>query len=326
MKMLRKIASYGVLVLVLVGSVGVIWQRQRVGDWLVLRNYQTPADIQKLASDATLTSLGKHYFYLNKPRLEGRTAFNQDCTNQTEQAAVLGCYKGNRQGIYLYAITDNRLKGVEQTTAAHEMLHQAYDRLSPKEHMRIDDLLQDYYKYHLRDETVQSQLETYKKTEPNDLVNEMHSLFGTEIAHLPPALEAYYKQYFSDRSRVVAYNASYQAEFTQRKDKVAADDKQLAALKTQIETKQRDLDIRLSDIRLKKTQLDRESTANQIDAYNADVTIYNSLAQTYNQELAQTRDLVNQYNTLVEARNAIATQEQELQQALDSRLTPVGGQ
>jgi hypothetical protein len=324
MKSMRKIVSYGGLMLAVAAGAALLWRHEQVADWFALHGYTPPSAIARLSRDDTMTSSAQHLFYVNRPLLESRDGFNQHCKNETEQTVVLGCYHGDRQGIYLYSVTDSRLHGVEQTTAAHEMLHQAYERLSAKDRKHIGGLLQDYYKNHLSDDAVKSQIEAYKKAEPDALEDEMHSLFGTEIAHLPAPLENYYKRYFTDRSKVVAFNASYQSEFTKRRAQVTQYDQQLTSLKTRIDTQEKDLDTRQNAIRTKKSQLDQEAAANRIDLYNADVTAYNAMAQAYNRELASTRSLIDQYNGLIEQRNAIAVQEQQLQQALDSRLTPVG--
>jgi len=326
MRLFRRIAAYALLIAIIVGSGLLLWQRQAFGDWLVLRNYQASPAIAQLASDATMTNLAKHLFYINKPQLEARPAFNQHCTNKTEQTVVLGCYTGDRQGIYLYSVTDSRLHGVEQVTAAHEMLHQAYDRLSSAERQHINTLVENYYNHGLTDQTVKAQIAAYRQSEPHDVDNEMHSLFGTEVSSLPPQLEQYYARYFRDRAKVVAYNTAYQTEFTKRKQQVASYDQQLASMKTQLTAKEQDLMIRQTNVRQKKQQLDNENTPDQVDTYNADITAYNAMVQTYNDELTATKALISQYNQLVQQRNSIAMQEQQLQQALDSQLTPVGGQ
>jgi hypothetical protein len=45
------------------------------------------------------------------------------------------------------------------------------------------------------------------------------------------------------------------------------------------------------------------------------------MVEDYNSELAATRRLISEYNNIVAERNDIAVQEQQLQEALDSRLT-----
>src|SRR6185295_11567695 len=80
----------------------------------------------------------RRLFYVYHPVLEDKQAFNSHCTD-SEKTIVLGCYI-SRTGIYLYDVTDSRLNGVEQVTAAHETLHAAYERLSSSERKRVDGL------------------------------------------------------------------------------------------------------------------------------------------------------------------------------------------
>ena len=41
-------------------------------------------------------------------------------------------------------------------------------------------------------------------SEPGQRLNELHSLLGTEVAHLSPALERYSHRYFHDRQGIVS--------------------------------------------------------------------------------------------------------------------------
>src|SRR3982751_4835203 len=142
MKRLRLSLITGLLILVVAANVTAILQREQHCDWWVLRNYAVPAEITTLATQTTMTDVGKRLFYINHPALEDKASFNADCSGKTEHSVVLGCYHGNRQGIYIYNVQDPRLEGVKQVTAAHEMLHQAYDRLNGKDRTRINGLLQ----------------------------------------------------------------------------------------------------------------------------------------------------------------------------------------
>ncbi|HEX9153253.1 MAG TPA: hypothetical protein VF809_00350, partial [Candidatus Saccharimonadales bacterium] len=144
MKWLRRYWPYLLLALLVAGNVGVWIRKDQIADWWRLRNYRASLEVAVLATDTTMTGWGQNLFYINHPTLEGKEAFNKHCSNYGEETAVLGCYLGNRQGIYLYAVTDSRLEGVRQVTAAHEMLHQAYDRLSSKERKRVGKLLWDF--------------------------------------------------------------------------------------------------------------------------------------------------------------------------------------
>lgn len=320
MKWFRRLWPYALLVILVAGNATVWVERQNVADWWKLRNYTAPADIAALANDDGMTDLGKHLFYVNHPSLEDKQAFNMHCSDKSEETAVLGCYHGNRQGIYLYAVTDVRLQGVRQVTAAHEMLHQAYDRLSSKDRKHVDQLLQNFYDNTLTDEDIRTKIETYRK-QGADVVNEMHSIFGSEVRGLTPELETYYKQYFTDRAKIVTYSESYQAEFTRRKDQVKQYDDQLTSIKTQISTNKSDLSSRLDELKAKEKQIDQDVASQNQPAYQADVLAYNNMVEAYNGLLSTTRKLITQYNDIVALRNDLAVQEQQLQQALDSRLT-----
>lgn len=322
----RRLVSTVLSLIVIGGSVFIYSQRQQIYDWSRLQNYQPPADVSQLARDDTMTSYAQHMFYINHPDLTAdKSFFNKQCGNK-EQTIVLGCYHGNQQGIYLYAITDARLTGIEQVTAAHEMLHAAYDRLSVSDRKNVDQMLQDFYTNDLHDKRIQDSIDLYKKIEPNDVVNEMHSVFGTEVANLPAPLENYYKKYFGDRSKVATFAANYQGAFTSLQNQVAADDAQLAAWKPQIDTMNNEVDQKQQSLATQKAQLDALRNSGNIEAYNAGIVPYNNAVYAYNALLERLKSLINQYNALVDERNAIAVQENQLSQAINSQADSVPAQ
>ena len=296
-------------------SGGLLLERQTVLDWWRLRDYAAPTNVVQLAEDDTMTAKAQHLFYVNHPDISTGSNFTTHCPSGGEKTVILGCYVGNDAGIYVYAVSDARLNGVQQVTAAHEMLHAAYRRLSGSERTRVDALLMDYYQHGLSDQRIKDTLDAYKVSEPNDVINEMHSIFGTEVAQLPAGLEQYYKQYFTDRQKVAAYTASYQDEFTSRQTAVAAYDTQLKSLKQQIDADEASLAEQRTELDAERSQLRNSSDNDQIAAYNKKVTSYNSL-------LANTKNLISQYNDIVDRRNAIALEEQQLQQALSASPLP----
>ena len=299
-------------------ALGAIWtQRDAIIDWLALRDYTPSSAISQLADDATMTSKGRNFFYVNDPQIEDRAAFNQDCNSQREKALILGCYHGNRQGIYLFKVDTSELKGVEQVTAAHEMLHQAYDRLSSTQRAHINQLLESYREHDLRDEQIKEQIAAYEKSEPNDVINELHSLFGTEVGNLPPELEDYYKQYFTDRAKIVQYYNSYQDAFRSRQAQIDAYDKDLESRKAQIDTLEQSLEQKLAELDQMKAQMDKYRR-NNVSAYNNLVGPYNTLVDAYNSGLDDLKQKIATYNEIVVKRNAIALEQQQLQQDLSS--------
>lgn len=292
---------------------GAVWiQRDAITDWFRLYGYAPPESISALASANTMTPAGEHLFYINRPEIVAKTGFRDKCSI-AEQSIVLGCYHSNQAGIYILKITgDERLDGVMQVTAAHEMLHAAYDRLSASEKEKVDSWLQSYYHDELTDQRVKRTIDGYRKSEPNDVVNEMHSIFGSEIENLPPNLEEYYKRYFENRKAVVAFAADYQGEFTKREAQVAAYDQSLSAQKAIIEANTVDISSRASEINQMRIQLDTLRNNGQFQAYNDGVDDYNTSVRSYNALVAKTRNDITAYNNLVATRNAVALETQQL--------------
>jgi hypothetical protein len=325
MKFLRR-AWPPLLLVLLLAAGGLAWAKQAdILDWAAMRNYQPASTVARLVIDTTMTPYAKRLFYVNRPAVEDKTAFNNHCTDPSEQVAVLGCYTGDRQGIYLYDVTDARLDGIEEVTAAHEMLHQAYDRLNKAERTRINGLLQEYHDIKAT-QALKDKIASYKLTEPTELLNEMHSIFGTEAPDLSAALEDYYRQYFADRQKVLAFHQQYQSEFDKRRNQIAEFDKRLAELKPQIEANKTDLERREAELKQRRVQLDGYLAANQIETYNAAVPGFNALVAAYRSEITQTNRMVDEFNRVLGERNQLAVQERELEAAIDSSLTPANEQ
>jgi hypothetical protein len=316
----RRLRPSVVVLLVLVVAAGaLLWQRRAVLDYIQLANYQAPSQVAALSTDTTMTSYAQHVFYVNHPAIQDKSAFNTSCKSYGEQTIVLGCYHSDQRGIYVYAVNDPRLQGVEQVTAAHEMLHAVYDRLSSSERTNVDKMLVDYYNHDLHDQRILDTIASYKKTEPNDVVNEMHSVFGTEASNLPAPLEAYYKRYFTDRAKVVADANNYQAEFTSREQTVADDDQQLKAQKAQIEANQQELATQQAALQAQQAAMNAQKANGDTAGYNASVAPYNAAVNAYNGLVTQTSALIASYNQLVTQRNALALEVNQLAQAISSQ-------
>ncbi len=304
------------LLLITMG-VAIYVNRTDLMDWWALRSYEPPQAIASLATQTTMNATGRQLFYLHKPLLQDKDTFNSSC-RENEQTIVLGCYV-QRRGIFLLDVEDPRLDGVEQVTSAHEMLHAAYERLSSKERIRIGALLQQAYTG-LNDERIKSNIKAYQDADA-DIVNELHSILGTEVPNLPPALEQYYKQYFIDRSKIVAYSEKYETEFTSRKAKIEADDTKLTSLEAEITNNNAKLDQLQSELSGQKEQLTALRRSGDYTDYNAGVAPYNQAVKQYNSLISQTNALIAQYRAILDERNKLAQDLQTLSKALDSRIT-----
>ncbi len=294
----------------------VFWQRLNIIDWWLLRGYEPPVEVVALATDTTMTSQARKLFYINRPEVQEKAAFYQSCEDG-ETSVVLGCYKPPR-GIFLLQVSDERLAGVEEVTAAHEMLHAAYDRLSDKERQRIGTLVRLTYKG-LEGTPIGEKIALYEEAGA-DTTNELHSILGTEVANLPAELETHYAQYFSKRAAVVAFSDQYQAVFTARKQRVADLDKQLEDIEKQVADNNASLLSQEAAIKAESARLDVLLRNDQIGEYNQGVAAYNQSLVPYRSLLNQTRSLIAQYKTILDERNAVALEAQALGRALDSSI------
>lgn len=315
------------LIISLIFLGGVLWaflNYQSIYDWWQLRNFTPSNEISAIATQDTMTSYATHIFYVNHSTFNDKSVFNNNCPNKGgELTIILGCYHDHETGIFLLTVTDPRLDGVEQVTAAHEMLHAAYERLSQSEKDKVDAMLLDYYNNDLKDSRILDTIAAYKKSEPKDIVNEMHSIFGTEIASLPAPLESYYTKYFRSRPQIAAFAAKYQNEFTSRQAAITQDDAQLASLKSQIDNLEADLKSKLANINSLQSQLNSLKSSGDINSYNSLVPEYNSQVDVYNANVGQLKDTISRYNALVDSRNNISLSENQLYQALSGNTPTI---
>jgi hypothetical protein len=309
-----------IFVLAIVGV--IVWQRQAISDWVQLYDYDPPAAISTLATQTTMTDPARHLFYLNEPIISSKSKFSDYCTS-LEKTIVLGCYHGGQNGIFILEIADNsELHGVMQVTAAHEMLHSAYDRLSTEEKANVNAQLQAYYDHGLKDKAIRAEVDAYRSTEPGELLNEMHSIFGTEVAKLPAGLETYYGQYFSNRQAIVTQAERYQTAFRKREAAVKGYDTQLATLKKRVTRNEALLEAKAAELRAELKRMNTLKTAGNVENYNAAVPKYNNMAQAYNQLLQTTRSQITHFNTIVTKRNALVVEEQQLIKQLSGNDLP----
>lgn len=322
----RRYAGSGLVISLLSFAIffGAWYARQNIFDWARLYRYQPAAAISQLADKTTMTESTRRLFYVYHPVLGERTEFADECPSRGEQTIVLGCYVGGKQ-IYVFQVSDQRLKGVQEVTAAHETLHAAYARLSADTRQRIDGLTASALAAS-KDQRLISTIENYRQQDPSVVPNELHSILGTEVQDLPSELESYYRQYFTNRKQIVALSASYEQEFTRRRASIAASDQRLAALKPIIEANQAKISTETNELAERRQTLQQIQRSGDIEKYNAAVPGYNEQVRSYNALVVATQKLIDEYNQLVHDRNAVAVEEQDLFRALEGRPTTIEAQ
>ena len=179
----------GALVVVAVAAFGIwmLTHPQRVSDQFAVWQYEPDAAVTRYAERSTMTDEGRFLFYASHPAIAAGDDFAVNCSSQLEDVGILGCYQHGSQRIYLFDVTDDRLDGIEDVVAAHEMLHAAWDRLSDGERDILAPLLEAEAATRSADPEFAKTLEYYAEAEPTERLNELHSIIGTEFAALGSA-------------------------------------------------------------------------------------------------------------------------------------------
>ncbi len=318
------------LVSTLVGLVmisGMAWAGLTYGpelyDAAVASRYQPDSAMQAVIDQLELTDKGRQLLYASQPQLQDKAEFNKSCKSTERTAAILGCYHLRR--IYVYNVQNQELTNAEPVTTAHELLHAAYERLSPSERQRIDKLIEAEYAKIKTNPVIASMVKYYDQAEPGERNNELHSIIGTQIGTINSELEQHYSRYFRNRAAIVARSDAYQAVF----DKVDQEAKALSKAINQEATQ------------LPTDQAQYKEMAEQL---SADIKVFNARAQNggfrddasfqaaRKKLLARQRALeaqrlaINQrveiYNAKITRLNALSVRANELNQSINGIEQP----
>ena len=317
------LASLAVILVSAALAAVLVFNRQGIIDQLAVWQYQPSPEIAAMSDRTTMSNRGEFLFYASHPSIEGTQAFNDKCARVEQSSAILGCYNG--RNIYIYDVKNSKLDGIREVTAAHEMLHAAYMRMDESERSKVDALVEAEYAKLSGNQEFAERMAFYARTEPGERDNELHSIIGTEVASISPELEQHYKQYFSDRAKVVALHTQYASVFYE----LQARGKELSA----------ELDA-LADTIEAASGAYNQATAqlnNDIASFNARASggSFSSQAQ-FNSEraalvarvesLEAQRAAINanraRYNDLREELLAIASESEALNRSIDSSLAP----
>lgn len=314
------------LIIILLSAILALWllaNRQQVIDQISVWQYKPGSDIVQLADRSGMNDTGKFYFYASQPKIEGAATFNKDCGTTETSTAILGCYNG--RNIYIYNVTNSQLDGIKETTAAHEMLHAAYARLSSSDKKYVDTLLEAEYQKLKDNKDFATRMAFYAKTEPGERDNELHSVIGTEVGSISPELETYYARYFQDRTKVIALHNNYASVFANLQQQSDTLSKQLTDLGNTINQQTKEYNAEVAALSAdigtfnkransgdfsSKTEFDSERAA-----LVARVSQLDQMRETINSEIAQ-------YNSLRSQLQAVASESQALNQSIDSSLAP----
>lgn len=303
---------------VLVAAPWDVERRQAYADQWIVWTEPPSERIEQLAEQLELSETGRRIFFASRPQIDAANDFHEHCP--LEGDVVLGCYGGQR--IYVYEVTDERLAGTIEATAAHELLHAYYDRLSPERAERIDRLVAAYVATLPAGDENRRTVERYPEAQRAD---EWHSRIGIGYAQLPASLEEHYAEVFLDRARVVAYTTGSTAELDGYADRIAQLSAELEAASDDLEKRSAAYDTAMSalnsDVESFNRRADNGSFTSR-EEFDAERTALLKRQEALERDRVQLNADVDNYNRTLQELKTLDAERAELFSQLDSRSAP----
>lgn len=314
-------------VALVVGGLFAYSNRQEISDHFAAQNFQPTTEVSSLAASLYLTDAGRRVFFASQPTLDPSQNFNSQCAavEHVEGSNVLGCYTNGT--IHLFQVTDPRLSGIVEVTAAHELLHATFARLGTSEKHDLAVRLRELYdELVLTDSVLAARMSVYQDLTPIAFGNELHSVLGTEVRVLPDWLEQHYARWFQERSVVVDFFDAYSAVFAQlsaRADELQAS---LTALRDDIEARRTAYDAAVQAFNAEVAEFNRRNEAYGFSNNPAEFYAVREALQQRSAELqAEVESLradIARYEEMRVELEQLGTTNEELNQHMNSELAP----
>ena len=284
-------------------------------DWLNVKPQASSPDIERLATATAMTRSAQRIFYRQDPTIEQRREFLKTCSKVPVKGVMMGCYsrRGSVGKIAIQVVTEPRLQGMMEVTAAHEMLHAAYDKFSQSERDRLTPLLESAVT-RVKDERLLKVLNQYKADDRERYLNELHSHLGTEISNLgEPELEKYYQKYFTNRQQTVSFAVKAGSTLRVIDERAEVLKPEIDRLEIDLKARRVELDSTESQSKSSSQRLEEQSSALSQIRENAE----NGLANVDRSTglIAEFENQRTRFNDAVEVHNA---QVRERQVKIDS--------
>jgi predicted nucleic acid-binding Zn-ribbon protein len=316
--------------------VAIFWHHQgNFRKFLPISYKASSSEIEQLAISTTMTPKARQLFYRNDPKIVPKHLLPSLCQKPErvpQRTIHLGCYirRGDESSIVLQSVTDPRLQGLTEVAAAHEMLHAAYEELSPAERSRLSPKLRQSAQQ-VKAPHLLPVLQAYEAGNPETYTNELHSYLGTELANLgDPDLEKHYQQYFHDRQQVLALAQRANSTLTQLEETARQLKQEIETLEASLKDQQQsiqqadqNLGARFQNLEKMKSELSSfrqqaESSSSQSgsmslisqfelekDRLNAEVNQHNLQSQALQQKVSQFNQAVETYKQKVSTYNEL---------------------
>lgn len=318
----------GLVVLTL--TIGAVWayqNRQDISDHFAAQNFTPTQEVVDLADRIMPTSAGERVFLASHPTLDASQVFNDQCSDvdHTEGGHVLGCFSGGR--IHLFKVTDERLDGIVEVTAAHELLHAAFSRLSDAEAAQLTaQLTSAYAELAGSDPALAERMEVYRGLSEAAFTNELHSVLGTEVRELPAELEAHYARWFEDRAVIVDFFDAYHQVFTELRARADQLQGELEALRADIEARSEEYETAVARFNADWQQFLQRNEAFEFSGnpglFYALRDDFDARRSALNADLERLNADIRSYESMRIELQQLGELNSELQANLDSQLAP----
>jgi uncharacterized protein YukE len=261
---IRRTVALVVLVGLVVGAAFLWVNRVEVQTRIDAMSYDSTPALDGLERNLDLTPTGKYLFRASHPTLDGSSNFSQRCSDvhHADEGHLIGCFTSSKN-IHLFEVKDDRLQGIVEVTAAHELMHAAWSRFSSAEREEVGKQLQRFYDKRIqKDAEFKERMDVYRSLPRGSFVNELHSVVASEVEDLPASLEKHYSRWFDDRHKITDYFNKYHDVF--------------ASLQKQADTLQDEM----RDLRSKVESGSEEYEA-MVEDFNRDVHAFNKKNDNY---------------------------------------------
>lgn len=302
--------------------------RQEISDHVAGINYEMTPRVNELAEDLELTDAGRRIFIATHPTIDGSQHFNDQCAgvDHSEQGHVLGCYTSDR--IHLFDVTDDRVNGIVEITAAHELLHAAFRRLGEGDQSLLASRLRGAYEELVPSHPdLKERMSVYEHLSESAFANELHSVLGTEVRDLPTWLEDHYAQWFTNRPALIDDFESYHTVFNDLQSQAVALQAEMTSLRADVERRKSAygdaVDAFNADATAYATRIERDDYRDDPDGQQRDADALQQRRVSLDAELDALQADIDRYNALRDDLEALGEVSAELDEHLDSDLAPI---
>ncbi|MDO4241760.1 MAG: hypothetical protein Q4C71_04425 [Microbacteriaceae bacterium] len=309
----RGLLIFSIILLLLIagGATFAYFKRNQISNWLSAQQYTPSSEVQALTAEIPFTEDGKLLFYATHPKIHSHIEGKSSCSGVSvkDEGSVLGCYTHENR-IHLFSITDKRLHGVMEVTAAHETLHAAWAQLDEGERNKLAQKLADFYaEYIKKHPEFAERMKIYEGLNQSGFRNELHSVIGTEVAEIPDWLEQHYRTFFTDRAKLVQHYKNYSGIFASLKNQAERLMEDMKNLRADIETRSNTYKRDLDEYNKTVTDINRR---NQALEFSNNPDAFYRLRDTANKRAAELDRAKRELETDIDRYNKMRSELQEL--------------